>query len=211
MLFRSLADLMLKAGLEPGSVAPQGNRSPRGAPWGVYQCAGEQRWVTITCRDDADWARLRTALGSPDWAADPALDTVEGRRARHDEIDAGIAEWTAARTDREAMETLQAAGVPAGMMMYALDQPDDPHLAARGYPRPIHQPGTGDLTLEGPAFHSEAMAGPIIEPAPELGQHTRDIARDLLGFDDDEIEKLISAGVLEVTPPVDGVTASSGF
>ena len=29
-----IGDLLLKAGLEPGSVAPQGNRSQRGAPWG---------------------------------------------------------------------------------------------------------------------------------------------------------------------------------
>jgi crotonobetainyl-CoA:carnitine CoA-transferase CaiB-like acyl-CoA transferase len=195
-----LADLLLKAGLEPGSVTPQGNRSERGAPWGVYRCRGDERWCVITCRDDEDWARLRTALNEPVWAADPGLATAAGRRARADEVDKWVGEWTAERTDREVMATLQAHRVPAAMMMYAGDQPDDPHLRQRGYPRQIHQPGTGDLFLEGAAFLSAAMDGPAIGPAPALGQHTRQIARDRLGLDDSEIDRLIAVGVLEVTP-----------
>ena len=47
-----LGDLLARAGLEPGSVHPMGNRSERGAPWGTYPCAGEERWVTITVRHD---------------------------------------------------------------------------------------------------------------------------------------------------------------
>ena len=62
-----LADLMLKASLEPGSVGPQGNLSARGAPWGVYPCAGNERWCVITIRNDDDWRRFRTAIGDPDW------------------------------------------------------------------------------------------------------------------------------------------------
>jgi len=41
--------------------------------------------------------------------------------------------------------------------------------------------------------------------APALGEHTRVIARELLGLDDDEIDQLIVSGVLEVpaTRPTD--------
>ena len=45
------------------------------------------------------------------------------------------------------------------------------------------------------------MARPRIGPAPALGQHTRDIARDLLGLADERIDELLAAGVLETTPP----------
>jgi crotonobetainyl-CoA:carnitine CoA-transferase CaiB-like acyl-CoA transferase len=49
------------------------------------------------------------------------------------------------------------------------------------------------------------MAPPVIGPAPALGEHTRVIARELLGLADDAIEKLIASGVLEVpvTRPTD--------
>lgn len=196
-----MSHFYLKESLEPGSVQPAGNRSEIGAPWGVYQCAGEERWCVITCRDDADWARLRGALGDPEWTSDPSLSTVDGRRQQHDQVDKAITEWTVARSDREVMELLQAHGVPAGMMAYASDQPDDPHLQARGYLAEIDQPGVGRMTLEGPAFQAGAMGRVDIRPAPSLGEHTREIAGDLLGVDGDRIDELIAAGVLEVTEP----------
>ena len=190
---------------------PIGNRKEMGAPWGVYQCAGNERWVVITCRNDDDWAGLRKALGEPEWAADLALSSVEGRRAAQDQIEAHISEWTLSRTDREAMETLQSFGVPAGMMNYASDEATDPHLRARGYLAPIEQPGVGPMVLEGPAFYGSAMDRPFTGPAPALGGDTREIAVTLLGLSSERTEELIAAGVLEVTPPAVGGTASASF
>ena len=206
-----MSQFFLQESLEPGSVAPLGNRRPQGAPWGVYQCAGEERWVVITVRNDDDWSGLRKALGEPEWAADPELASVEGRRARHDEIDSRLSEWTGSRSDREVMELLQSYGVPAGMMNYASDEPNDPHLQARGYLAEVDQPGVGHMILEGPAFYGSAMERPFIGPAPALGEHTRDIAVTLLGLSSEQAEELISAGVLEVTPPAVGTAASASF
>ncbi len=194
-----LADQFLREGLHPGSVRPAGNRSERGAPWGVYPCRGEERWCVITCRDDEDWRRLCKAMGDPPWTAAPDLAHVDGRRSRHDEVDGHIGEWTAQRTDREVMNHLQAHGVPAGMIAYASDLADDPHLTERGYLVERDQPGVGRMLFEGAAFQATGMSGPRIEPAPWLGEHTREIARDLLGLDDDHVQKLIDTGVLEVT------------
>ena len=192
-----LADLLLKSALDPGSVAPQGNRNDRGAPWGVYPCAGKERWCAITIRDDDDWRRMRTVLGNPEWARKPEYDTAAGRIAARDELDRRVSEWTSTRTDHEVTEIMQRSQVPAGFMMYASDMPDDPHLVARGYLQPVHQPGVGAMTFEGPAFHSAEMGDPIVRPAPMLGEHTREICRDLLGMSNDEVSKLIADRVLE--------------
>ncbi|HZQ84845.1 MAG TPA: CoA transferase [Acidimicrobiales bacterium] len=192
-----LADIFLQDGLTPGAGQPLGNRNPRGAPWGMYQCAGEERWCAITVRDDAEWANLRTALGSPVWAADAKYDTAAGRLADQDAIDDHLSGWTATLTDREVMEALQAHGVPAGLMLYSSDMPTDPQLVARGYPQEVDQPGVGEMLLEGPAFHATGMLEPIVKPAPGLGEHTREIAHELLGLSDDVIDKLIADGALE--------------
>jgi len=191
-----LGDLYLREALEPGSVQPRGNESDRGFPWGVYPCAGEQRWCVVTCRHDADWASLVEALGRPEWAVSPDLADVAGRRRRAAEIEAALAEWTSERTDREVMEILQAHGVPAGRMMYMSDEPGDPHLQARGYLRELDQSGLGPVLFEGPAFRSSALADVDLFPAPLLGEHTREICRNLLGLDDEQVELLISRGVL---------------
>jgi crotonobetainyl-CoA:carnitine CoA-transferase CaiB-like acyl-CoA transferase len=202
-LVNLLADLFLRESLVPGSVGPEGNTSQRGAPWGVYPCASpaEERWCVVTVRDDEDWRGLRRALGDPEWARRPELDTAEGRQAARAELDEHIAAWTTERTDREVMALLQAEGVPAGFMSYPADQVDDEHYRARGYAQEVDQPGVGSMVMEGPAFTATDMDDPVGLPAPGLGEHTREICRESLGMDDAEIDDLVAAGVLEEPDP----------
>ena len=192
-----LGDLLLKAGLEPGSVVAQGNRSERGAPWGAYPCAGEQQWCVLNVRDDADWRSLRAALGDPAWAVDSRLDSAPGRFAAHDEIDAHLSEWTRSRSPAEVARILQAHGVPSGPMLTAGDQMDDPHFIERGYVRSLDQQDLGPIVLDGPAFTATGMTDVSIFQAPRLGEHTREICRELLGMEEAEIDRLLEEGALE--------------
>ncbi len=48
-----------------------GNHGPEGSPQGVYRCEGADRWVALSCLEDAHWDRLRAAVGSPAWACAP--------------------------------------------------------------------------------------------------------------------------------------------
>lgn len=193
-----LADRMLKAGVEPGSVVAMGNRNERGAPWGTFPCAGEQRWVTITCRDDADWSKLKMAMGDPEWAQDSAYDSAEGRFASQDELEARIGEWTSTQTPMAVTATCQMMGVPAAPMFNSIDQCADPHYQARGYLRWTDQQELGWLCMEGPSFRATGMEDVDIHQAPLLGEHTREIACELLGLGDRELDELIAAGTLEV-------------
>ncbi len=198
-----LADLLAQESLAPGSVKPLGNASSRGAPWGCYRCEGEDDWCVVNVGSDSEWQGLRTALGDPAWAQDPELATTEGRIRARDRIDRRLEDWTAKRSSRNVMETLQSHGVPAGMVAHAGTHFEDPHLAARGYPQPIDQPGIGPVVLEGPAFRGTDLPDPIVFQAPKLGEHTRQIASELLGLSDAKIQELIEAGVLE-DPPDEG-------
>jgi crotonobetainyl-CoA:carnitine CoA-transferase CaiB-like acyl-CoA transferase len=195
-----MADLFAQESLAPGSVRPLGNASPRGAPWSCLPCAGDDEWCVINVRSDAEWQRLRKAIGDPGWAADPALDTAEGRKARREAIDEGLAAWTKLREPREVMETLQAAGVPAGIVEHPAHHLSDPQLQHRGYPKLVVQPGYESLVLEGPPFLGSDLPEPIVGPAPLLGEHTREVAREVLGLEGAEIQALIDQGVLEDPP-----------
>ena len=128
-----LGDLIAAEGVTAGSVAPLGNRSEVGAPWGLYRCDGEEQWAAITCRDDADWQGLVAAMGNPAWAGDSALATVAGRRARADELDERIGEWTASRTKDEVAAVCQGEGVPAAPMLTGAEQVSDAQFEARGF------------------------------------------------------------------------------
>jgi crotonobetainyl-CoA:carnitine CoA-transferase CaiB-like acyl-CoA transferase len=194
----NIGDLLAKESLAPGSVRPDGNDDERGAPWGVFPCAGEQTWAVICVRDDRDWQALVEVMGRPAWALDAGLATVEGRKKSRREVNEKVAEWTATMTPRDVMQRAQANGVPAGAMLSSFDQFSDPHFIERGFLVPVQQQEAGLLTFEGPAFRGSGMADAHIAQAPLIGEHTREIARALLGLEDDEIDQLIADGVLEI-------------
>ena len=73
------------------SVRRNGNHDPHRAPHDAYPCAGVDEWCAIAVETDEQWRSLRTVLGEPAWAMDPALETLAGRQAAQDAIDRGSA------------------------------------------------------------------------------------------------------------------------
>ena len=191
-----MGDLLARESLEPGSVRPQGNRRDRGAPWGFFACDGEDQWVAICCRTDAEWAAL-AGLAAID---DPALATLQARRECADEVEETVSAWTRTLSKHAVTEACLAAGVPAGPMLTSSEQLQDPHLAARGYLVELDQPPIGVMTFEGPAFAATGMPEADIRPAPGLGEHTHEIVAEL-GLDEAAIDDLIARGILETVLP----------
>jgi crotonobetainyl-CoA:carnitine CoA-transferase CaiB-like acyl-CoA transferase len=204
--------LLVEESLRPGAVQATGNAGRHAAPWGIYPCAGDDEWCVVTVRDDDDWRRLRSALGDPEWAAGEDLATTTGRLARRTEIDERLTAWTRERPPREVTATLQGAGVPAGFMQRAAEYEDDPQLQARNFLRTFQQPGLEPMAIEHAPFRSELIPAPADAPAPEPGQHTREICTGLLGMDPDDLDRLVASGVLEepVQSPDTGQPALPG-
>ncbi len=198
-VINTLGDLLAKESLEPGSVGPQGNDDDLGAPWGVFRCAPDgdfdENYAVICVRDDADWQNLCAAMGQPVLAAQypTAADRLSARR----EVNALVAGFTRSLSPREVMARCQEVGVPGGAMITTLDQQTDPHLQARGYLVKVDQQLSGPLVFEGAAFTGTAMSPARIEQAPILGEHTREVCREVLGFTEAEIEAAIASGALE--------------
>jgi crotonobetainyl-CoA:carnitine CoA-transferase CaiB-like acyl-CoA transferase len=188
---------LVEEALRPGAIEVTGNAGRHAAPWGVYPCAGDDEWCVVTVHDDDDWRRLREALGNPQWAADPDLAGVDGRLARRTEIDEHLTRWTGALPPREVTATLQAAGVPAGFMQRPDEFKDDPQLQARDFLSMFEQPGLEPRAVDKAPFRSQRIAAPAKIPAPEPGEHTREICTGLLGLIPDEVDRLIANGALE--------------
>ncbi|MBW2417575.1 MAG: CoA transferase [Deltaproteobacteria bacterium] len=195
-----LGDVFAQESLSPGSVHPLGNASTRGAPWGCYPCEGDDEWCVVNVRSDSEWQQLRKAMGDPEWATEPAFDAAEGRMQRRDAIDTGLASWTREREPRSVMETLQAVGVPAGIVAHPAHHLGDPQMSHRGFLRLVDQPDFEAILLEGPPFTGIDLPDAVARPAPLLGEQTREIASRLLGLSDDEIQALVDEGVIEDPP-----------
>ena len=197
-LLATLGDLLLLEGLEPGSVRPNGNDSARGAPWGVFQCAGDEEWCVVCVRDDSDWQRLIEAMGRPHGSDSSDLATSVGRIAERERANAFVSDWTGGLSALEVETICQFHDVPAGRVLAAVEQMEDPHLVERGFLARVDQPGVGQIVLEGPCITGSKMGAPIITPAPLLGEHTRQICLEELGMDVRRFDELVSSGSIEV-------------
>ncbi len=193
-----IAEKLLQESLIPGSTGPQGNRHEQRFPRGPFQCQGEEQWVVISIDTDQQWMSLVNAMGAPEWALREAFNTVEGRLENEDLIESHLAAWTSDQNRDDVFRLLQEADVPCGPMIIGMEMLEDPHLEARGWTLEIDQPGVGYMKLEGPAWVSERMGGPITFPAPDLAGETREIAAEVLEMPDEAVTDLINRGILEV-------------
>lgn len=178
-----------------------GNRHPAWAPHNAYACAGEDRWVTIAVRHEADWAALRRVMGDPAWAQDPRYQSAAGRKADEDALDTQIAAWTRTRPAAEIAETLQAAGVPAASALDARELFEDAQLNARGFFEPVDFPEeTEPWPLPGVPYKLTATPGAIRRAGPDLGEHNDYILGELLGLSAQERAELTAAKVIGTEP-----------
>jgi benzylsuccinate CoA-transferase BbsF subunit len=161
---------------------PRGNTSPSAAPHGCYRCAGEDAWLAITVENDAQWEALVQALGRPAWAAEPALATFGGRQAARAALDAHLEAWTRQRSARDAMETLQAAGVPAGVVASGHDILTDPQLRAREFVVTYDHPSLGHVELPGAPVRFRHVAARTENYGPLFGADNAYVLGELLGL-----------------------------
>lgn len=144
-------------------------------PWGLFRAKGDDAWIAVTVRDDADNRALRSVIGEQP-----------------------LAEWTAVHLPAEAMDLLQTAGVPAGAVLHAADVAGwEYYIDRRAFREELHPHGREPYILENVQVHSGRIADPPLGQAPLLGEQTRELAAELLGLSQDDIDDLMARGVLE--------------
>lgn len=193
LLGPTLLDLTVNGRLQQ----PRGNDHAMAAPYGVYRCKGDDRWIAICVMNDAQWVSLRTVLRDPPWMRSAEWNTQASRHAGRERLAQHLHDETAPWVAETLMTALQAAGVPAGVVENAEDViRHDPQLAHRGHWVTLEHPEMGKSLYNAPPFRCTRTPVALTRPAPLLGQHTREICRDLLGMADAEIDALVTAGVL---------------
>ena len=186
--------------------APAGNTHPHFAPHGVYPSGGEDRWVTIACENDEQFAGLCRAMQREELAEDERFATMAARKANERELDAIIGEWTARWGHYEAMHILQRHGAPAGAVLTIPEVMSDPQLRTRGaWSEQVH-PDAGAWEVETPPWNLTRTPGHARIPAPGFAEHNGYVFRDLLGLDEETIARLYADGVTADEPNVQSHT-----
>jgi crotonobetainyl-CoA:carnitine CoA-transferase CaiB-like acyl-CoA transferase len=194
------AELVLEYTAYGNELQRDGNRSPGAAPQGLYACAGFDRWLALSIATDGQWAAFVEAIGSPEWATDPALAAHAGRRANHDAIDEHLAAWAERRDARETAEVLVAHGVPAALGRDPRLLVDHPQLRARGYHETVDHPVVGTRPTPTVPFRYASVERWLRRAAPTMGADNAQILGEVLGLDDTELAALEAAGIIGTRP-----------
>jgi crotonobetainyl-CoA:carnitine CoA-transferase CaiB-like acyl-CoA transferase len=177
-----------------------GNRSRLAAPQGVYRCDGFDAWIAVSATTDEQWRSLADVLARPDLAADPALASLDGRRAAHDRLDDALETWAAERDLAGAVDQLVAAGIPAAPARDPRLTVRHPQFAARGFHQVVDHPVNGPLPIPTQPFRVGGVDRWISTPAPRFGQHTDEVLTELLGLTESDLAALRSDGTVADRP-----------
>ena len=177
---------------------PAGSALPGIAPTNAYRCK-EGAYALIAGNGDSIFKRLMNLIGRADLANDPTLGDNTGRVARVEEIDQAIEAWTLQKSVDEVLEALDSASVPAGKIYNIADIAADPHYAARGMLQQITMADGSKLKIPGVVPKLSLTPGQHRRNAPDLGQDTDEILKEM-GLSADQIQKLKAAGIVNDRP-----------
>ena len=144
------------------------------------------------------WSRLLAVMGRTDLADDPRFATGLARRRNSRELHKIIGMWVS-RFEKveEALETLTAARIPCAPVLRPAELIAEPHLAERAFFASVPHPTHGPVRITASPYH---MDGEPVHPrgsaAFRVGEHTREVLSNLLGYAAGHIAELASAGVI---------------
>jgi len=177
-------------GTNPGRF---GN-SPNGSPSvGVYEASDGPLY--IACANDRLYRRLVTeVLDRPDLIADPQFATRKARSTNKEKLRAIIAEIFARDSLEKWMTKMKKANIPVGYLRTVEQGFNAPEARDRHRLSQIPHPTAGSVPHIEPPINMALT--PAVDPvaAPLLGEHTREVLKNILGYDDRRIATLADAG-----------------
>jgi crotonobetainyl-CoA:carnitine CoA-transferase CaiB-like acyl-CoA transferase len=180
-----------------GRVATaNGNRDPAFAPHGVYRAAGDNAWIAIVARDNAEWRRLAKIVGGAQLGNDSRFATLALRKQNEDALDALMSEWVAGRDAHAIEEQLQAEGIPAHVAVASEDFVADPQLHARGHFVRLPHSLMGESVFESARYQLSETPARYERCAPTFGRDNDYVLRELLGYSAERVAELKAAGAL---------------
>ena len=182
----------LIGGMLPGRL---GTGHPNLVPYQAFATADGHLMLAVG--NDRQFVDCMNCLELAALATDERFATNAGRVAHRDELVARMAAAFGARETAHWLSVLDGAGVPAGPINSIEDVFSDDYASERELVRPVAHPLAGELpTVANPVGFSATPVTYRVAP-PLLGEHTRDILATELGLPADDIDELVSAGVVQ--------------
>src|SRR5919205_385304 len=185
-------------------VPRAGNDSGGGQLGNAIHCKphGANDWLYIVVQE-AVWEalakRVGPEVGMPNMVSDPRLATIGERRKNQNLVWTLLNKFAEKYTKRELMAILNPLDVPCGPVMSTEDLANDEHVRGREMWVELEHPQRGKWFNVGMPIKLSASPA-VIERSPLLGEHTDEVLKTVLGYSDEQVSNLRTAGAFSLPP-----------
>lgn len=193
----SILDFQVARWLANGDVPTQmGNDHPTLMPIGLFPTADGQ--VNIAAAEDSKFRLLCKTLDIPELADFHEYSNITLRSLNRSSLLNKLKERIKYFKSAELIEKLNSVGIPCGPLYTIEEAMNDEQMNHLKMKCSINHPNLGQLSLVGQPFHSSRFCDmqTVRAAAPEHGEHTEVILKELLNYQDDEIVELRNNGVI---------------
>jgi crotonobetainyl-CoA:carnitine CoA-transferase CaiB-like acyl-CoA transferase len=164
-----------------------GNRSPYAGPVDMVQT--KDGWIVVQVLGDTLFKRWANLIGAKDLLTDERFKTDSDRGINGKILSKKTSEWASQFTNKDALDLLAEASVPAGPVNDLQSALDDPHVKAMNFFQDIEYPGVpGKSPVMGLPIKLSNSDNTIKKRPPLLGEHTDELLLSL-GYDTDKIKE----------------------
>jgi len=164
-----------------------GNRSPYAGPVDMVQT--KDGWIVVQVLGDTLFKRWANLIGAQDLLTDERFKTDSDRGINGKILSKKTSEWASQFTNKDALDLLAEASVPAGPVNDLQSALDDPHVKAMNFFQDIEYPGVpGKSPVMGLPIKLSNSDNTIKKRPPLLGEHTDELLLSL-GYDNDKIKE----------------------
>lgn len=170
-------------------------------PWQAFPAADGH--LVVAARDEKFWINLCDALGREDLKSDHRTANNAARLKNRDWLVPQLEAVFRARPQAEWLRILDEYDIPSAPVNDFESLFADPQVDDRRMVRSYDHPTLGEIRYQPSPMKLSDWEFPN-RHAPMLGEHTRDVVGDRLGYSPERVAALVEAGVVKVWPEADG-------
>lgn len=187
------------AGIPFGDATPRaGNDSGGGQPGRILKCKGwetDPNAYTYFITQAAVWEKVCDVIGEPEWKTKEGYATPAERLDKLDEVFERIEQWTMTKTKFEVMDICNPLDIPVGPILSTREILEDEGLRKTGTIVDVDHPKRGRYVSVGcPIKLSDSPVE--VTRSPLLGEHTTEILSEVLGFEGEELARVVDSGAV---------------